>query len=176
MAVYEIILSNGDTPEWVRLDFETFSDKGKIIKAFIDVSVGKTARIFDFKRKCWFIQNSVIDAVLVGIKTLIAQGPLSGYTIVDKRVKLESFDEFFNKTDDSHRATPPKSKPELVGEFYRLMANTGVESQWLTDLKVDEAKKMYRKAAMVLHPDRNNGDGAKMSELNKIWAELQAYL
>jgi hypothetical protein len=30
-------------------------------------------------------------------------------------------------------------------------------------------KKLYRAAAMRLHPDRNSGDGSKMSELNMYW-------
>lgn len=30
-------------------------------------------------------------------------------------------------------------------------------------------KKMYRSAAMRLHPDRNNGDGSKMATLTQLW-------
>ena len=30
-------------------------------------------------------------------------------------------------------------------------------------------KKSYRHAALRLHPDMNNGDGSKMSELNMLW-------
>ena len=30
-------------------------------------------------------------------------------------------------------------------------------------------KKSYRQAALRFHPDRNNGDGSKMSELNMLW-------
>jgi len=31
------------------------------------------------------------------------------------------------------------------------------------------ARSIYKKAALKLHPDRNNGDGSKMSELNRLW-------
>lgn len=31
-------------------------------------------------------------------------------------------------------------------------------------------KKAYRRKALEWHPDRNNGDGTKMSELNSIWS------
>lgn len=31
------------------------------------------------------------------------------------------------------------------------------------------AKKIYRAAAIKLHPDKNNGDGSKMSKLNELW-------
>ena len=30
-------------------------------------------------------------------------------------------------------------------------------------------KRAYRAAALKFHPDRNNGDGSKMSELNMLW-------
>lgn len=31
------------------------------------------------------------------------------------------------------------------------------------------AKKLYRSAAIKYHPDKNNGDGSKMSKLNELW-------
>ena len=34
-------------------------------------------------------------------------------------------------------------------------------------------KKSYRQAALRFHPDRNNGDGSKMSELNMLWQQWQ---
>jgi hypothetical protein len=33
----------------------------------------------------------------------------------------------------------------------------------------DLLKKQYRVRALALHPDRNNGDGSRMSELNYLW-------
>ena len=35
-------------------------------------------------------------------------------------------------------------------------------------------KKSYRMKALALHPDRNGGDGAKMSELNMYWQVYNA--
>jgi len=34
-------------------------------------------------------------------------------------------------------------------------------------------KKEYRRAALRLHPDRNNGDATQMTELNWLWQQLQ---
>ena len=36
------------------------------------------------------------------------------------------------------------------------------------------AKKAFRAAALRYHPDRNNGDGSKMSELNSLWSQYNA--
>jgi curved DNA-binding protein CbpA len=35
-------------------------------------------------------------------------------------------------------------------------------------------KSSYRRAALKYHPDRNNGDGSKMSELNSLWSVYNA--
>jgi len=53
----------------------------------------------------------------------------------------------------------------------KLQEMLGVSS-W-SGLCESDLKKMYRKAAMKYHPDRNNGDSSKMSELNYYWQEYQ---
>lgn len=35
-------------------------------------------------------------------------------------------------------------------------------------------KQLYRRKALEFHPDRNNGDGTRMSELNSIWSAFNA--
>ncbi len=45
-----------------------------------------------------------------------------------------------------------------------------------TDLRGQEytlAKKIYRRAALSNHPDRNNGDGSKMAEINECWSNIE---
>lgn len=177
-AIREIIIGNGDTSEYTRVDFETFSNEGKILKSFIDVSIGKGARIFDIKRKCWFIESSVIDPLLQGIRVLISQGTLPGYKIEDQRETIEAFDDFFNNPKAGQLA-PPKNKAVLIADFIECLQLAKLDHALVMSAKDASAavmKPLYRKAALALHPDRNNGDGSKMSELNKVWAELQAYL
>ena len=174
----EIILSNGDTPEWTRMDFETFSNEGKVLKAFIDVAIGKSSRIFDFQRKCWFISTDVIKPLLEGINSLIKQGSLAGYTITDNRETIEAFEDFFNSgAEGGYQSTPPKPKAVLLKELehiFKTQANLMISIR--EDCKIADLKPSYRRAAMVLHPDRNNGDGSRMSHLNLVWKELQEYL
>lgn len=40
-------------------------------------------------------------------------------------------------------------------------------------IKFDDLKKLYRKAALKFHPDVNNGNSEKMTELNFYWQEYQ---
>lgn len=44
----------------------------------------------------------------------------------------------------------------------------------IASLSEGELKKIFRKKALELHPDRNNGDGSRMSELNSLWSEYNA--
>lgn len=61
-------------------------------------------------------------------------------------------------------------------DLLRLLPNIVTNGNFTNEVKNwsrDEAIKAYRKAAMLLHPDRNGGDGSKMSELNSVWGFLK---
>lgn len=64
-------------------------------------------------------------------------------------------------------------------KFYGLLSyvdtNNGASFtlDQVKNLTRNEAVKAYRKAALVYHPDKNQGDGSKMSELNSTWAILK---
>jgi hypothetical protein len=76
------------------------------------------------------------------------------------------------KEEDFFHAPPPAKKVELSGEalYSALSSLLGIELSLFKSLNPADLKKAYRSAALRLHPDRNNGDGSRMSELNALWS------
>jgi hypothetical protein len=55
-------------------------------------------------------------------------------------------------------------------------AGTTTESavlEFFSLLQYDDAKLVYRKCAMTLHPDKQGGDASKMVRLNELWQRLE---
>lgn len=82
----------------------------------------------------------------------------------EKIVNPEDF--FYNQGT----ATPIVESKDSLAQ--KLVAMLGITAQDLQDAGL--LKKAYRRKALELHPDRNNGDGAMMSELNSIWSQYNA--
>lgn len=165
-------IKNGDTDEYSIFEWDAFSVTGKKIRALFDTLIGKDCRNWDLRRKVWFVHNSVADAFIAGMRTLFDKDKeFKHWQVVDQRKKLESFDDFFETPVPA--GPVPKSKTELLTMFNNMGHNIAGLAM-VTELStLDEAKKSYRKLALAFHPDRNAGDGSRMSELNVIWAELQ---
>lgn len=170
-----IEFSNGDTEEWTRLDigFTSKDEERKIISGLIKISLDSSSQIYDFKRRCWFIKTDVVAALRKGFETLINQGNLRGWTIKDSRVIVESFEDFFES--EAQLEAKARTKEDIVRDFLSILSANKIMYTYVTTTTINEMKSWYRKAALILHPDRNNGDSSRMTELNLIWAELQSY-
>lgn len=85
---------------------------------------------------------------------------------VQSQIRPEDF--FYQHTAST--GTTALSKEEILLKLKELIlaANIILPENDFPD------KKTYRQAAMKYHPDRNNGDGSKMSELNMLWGMYNA--
>jgi hypothetical protein len=178
--VPEIKFSNGDSEEWTRLDITGLAKRDfDQILGILKLAVSNQDKNWDQKRKCWFVKTDLVDALMIGFQSIVNainatrfNNPYSVIKLLDKREKLESFDEFFNSPPPMG-AQKHRTKAELIKAMEHHLKTNELFITIREDIDLDSAKKLYRKAALAFHPDRNNGDGAKMSELNMIWNELQ---
>ncbi len=166
---YVVKISNGDTPDWAKITANFSSPVGKIVKAVTYLLVAPSDRTFDSIKFCIYVHSDLLEPLIQGLKTALDMEFKSVYTLINNFEKTESFDEFF--TQNQIVETKARDKKELLKLFATL-----TESPISDNASIIGLKPIYRKAALRLHPDRNNGDGSKMSELNSIWAELQPML
>ena len=101
---------------------------------------------------------STTDAIaqkvtLIEVQDLAVQAVNKRINLSAKRVRPEDF--FYNYGKPVAQAT--MTKETVAQRLKQLMGET-----------LD--KSSYRRAALKYHPDRNNGDGTKMSELNSLWS------
>jgi hypothetical protein len=85
---------------------------------------------------------------------------------------IESPEEFFKSAPSINAPVPRASiEQQLSILFTPVLAALQKPSNfnWSTASEAEQ-KQLYRKAAILYHPDRNNGDSAKMSELNSLWS------
>jgi hypothetical protein len=57
--------------------------------------------------------------------------------------------------------------------FVRFTQLTGTDISSYAEDQFKEALKLYRRAALALHPDRNGGDGSRMADLNDSWEHIK---
>lgn len=151
------------TITWKSFDKKEWKDFLEMMKATISAS----NRIYDPQTKLWQLDNKVVPS----FKQLIANIVLRVYDFDPNAGRAGSStttpkidpNNFFYNT-----VAPPQAqtRESIAASLAAILGCTVAELAQ----PLDVVKKLYRRKALELHPDRNNGDGSKMSELNSLWS------
>ncbi len=123
-------------------------------------------RMYDEKTCVWTFLNEWGDKVLKLIKD-------AEKLLAIKCIEVPDLSAIASLSHFNIAAASAEFKPENF--FYEKEAPTSSKTLSPEQVKVKLAalgvtdKKSYRAAALHLHPDRNNGDGSAMAELNMLW-------
>ena len=145
---------------WKSFDKKEWRDFLEMFKATISAS----NRMYDPQTKLWQMDNKVVPGFRQLINTVVSRiydtAPNLGSPITTPKIDPNNF--FYNTVPIAQAQT----RESVTESLARILGCTP------TDLgqPLDIVKKLYRKKALELHPDRNNGDGSRMSELNSLWS------
>ena len=146
-------------------DIDAYKVKFPYNENFIELikkSVPDSEREYDAFEKKWTIATKYFEDMLLPAAKIL--WPTADFTIIDRK-EVEKFNQ-------GQRNAPQVIAPEVLAEkFYQMLEKAGLS----VDRKSSEfarIRKIYLKAAMYYHPDRNKGDGVQMSELNYLWQSL----
>jgi hypothetical protein len=132
---------------------------------------GGTNTLYDFKTVTdvtdWHAHSKDIYAKL---KRLQAAQAAAWNKFTDKQIPIpepEKPEDFFHsfKEQPLNTSTSKLTIDQLIDRLYNV---AGIDS-----FQKEFTKSDYRRAALKLHPDRNNGDGSRMAELNMLWEEYK---
>lgn len=117
------------------------------------------------KFRSWLIDKDYAEALLDVLKIRFRYVP---FTVITK----EKVDEYNQGAHLAVQYDPNISLRVFAKLLHDAGVTNGTEPKW-TELTILEATKMYRRAALYYHPDRNPQLAAEMSSLNKVWTELK---
>lgn len=140
-----------------KLRFDKIGNHWDKVKAIIEIikgSIPYSQREYDADTKTWYIGEKFIQS----IKSCCEAIPDFEVTFAEKPAEVF--------------ASQMHSTEEDLNEFKRLLSFAHIDF----DTSINDpslATKVYRKAAMYMHPDRNPNMADEMSKLNAIWARLK---
>ena len=167
------------------VNFKSASEKAQFEfskRAFKDVHI--RLRSYDKETNIWsffppagaevYKELKGSDIMKLGLKIeqidSLTEQKRGGYIRVNSTTKRIDPSDFFY-TPEAPQSTG-LSREDLLKKLSGMLLLSAAE---LENASLLELKGPYRKAALLYHPDRNNGDGSRMSELNYLWQQWGPY-
>jgi hypothetical protein len=178
----------------VGLSFKNMTDRDKAFWDFIRMCL-KTPplakRMYNEKTHVWSYLDYTGITLLNNLKTLVSQreqlfgrhtflevraleeqvqnGTISASYIPFAERKQRASD--FKVEDFYYKEASPASSSAPSGDALasQLSALLEIDKALLSTAEASTLKRHYHTAALRLHPDRNNGDSSRMTELNYLW-------
>jgi len=126
-------------------------------RALVDATkshIPASDRKFDEATKQWIFTEKYLDAFTALLKTVGFQ-----FVLVTRQQVEANAGAGNNGTRTGSSMYSRCSIDNVIIEFVRL-------------LPYDAAKAAYRRAALELHPDKQQGDGSRMASLNATWERI----
>lgn len=135
---------------------QDFTQAVTLIKGLI----AATSRSFDPNTKMWEIDAALwegLKAAYTGLHfRLVEEKDISQKVDVPK----EYAENFYHEQSIQSQT----ESAESIAKQLSVFLDCEITTQDISDLK-----RIYRKKALELHPDRPNGNATQMSELNRLW-------
>ncbi len=116
-------------------------------------------RNFDPQTKFWYLKEAYGEAIRSIATSAFG---IHAVSFTSKQVAEQAASQTYQRTTSAGTSLNPSSgtTEDAVVAFFSL-------------LTYDAAKAAYRKAALDTHPDKQSGNGTKMSRLNDLWSRLE---
>lgn len=137
------------------------------VKGLIDVikaTIPASDRTYDTITKTW----TLLSERYISFQSVLKSANVQIITKAETRTKPISQQDFFYSYKDPVSSSK-ETKESLMDKLKRLLGCS--DADFTDSVKL---KQLYRRKALEFHPDRNNGDGSRMSELNSIWSAYNA--
>ena len=152
-TIYEFSFSKMSRTDWI--------SKAEPIITFIKGTIPISHRSYNGVTKCWEVAAEYFQSIETLAKHLNLDTTEFSSFGPNVHVPKDYAESFFN--NQGINTTTTISREEIISKLTSLF---GVDIVSLDDAAL---KREYRKAALKYHPDRNDGNGDMMSELNMYY-------